>query len=57
MLPFLDLVAYLVRLNIGQASNVLSGGRKLDLENFKFVLFTSYPTTEESIGDELCSGL
>jgi len=57
VLPFLDLVAYLVRLNLGQASDVLSGGRKLNLANFKFVLFTSYPTAEESIGDELCSGL
>jgi len=54
VLPFLDLVAYLIRLNLGQAADSLSGGRKLDTVNFKFVLFTSFSTDEDSIGDELC---
>jgi len=57
VLVFLDLVAYLLRLNLGQASDTISGGRKLDRANFKFVLFTSYASAEESIGEELCSGL
>ncbi len=54
VLPFLDLVAYLIRLNLGQATDSLSGGRKLDTVDFKFVLFTSFPADEDSIGDELC---
>lgn len=52
MLPFLDLVAYLIELNLG-----LVDDGSIDLNHFKFVLLASFKSPEEAIGRELCLGL
>lgn len=89
ILPFLDLVALLIRLNLEVPEGTqsfkkgdrelevnaddtipengstpyksvlytISCDKRIDLENFKLVLYVSQRTEEESIGRELCLGL
>jgi hypothetical protein len=54
VLVFVDLVAYLIRKNL----NLLPGkeGQTID-EQFKFVLYVSFPKREEGIALEICEGL
>ena len=54
-LVFLDLVAHIIRKNLG----ILSPEEELmlDKERFKFVLFVSFHTKEDAIGLELLEGL
>lgn len=55
VLVFLDLVAHLLRKNLGLLSE--AENLQLNAKNFKFVLFVSFPTKNDIIGYELCSGL
>jgi hypothetical protein len=52
---FMDLVAYLIRLNL----DLLAPGEDniIEKENFKFVLYASFAKPEETIGGELLNGL
>ena len=51
-LVFLDIVAFLIKLNLGLAYNQKDFGK-----NFKFVFYTSFRCKEDSIAMELCEGL
>ena len=48
VLPYLDLVAYLIRLNLlsstGNTPHEITMRNFLNLDSFKFVLYVSYPT-------------
>ncbi len=54
ILVFIDLVAHLIRKNLGQMDPEedaqLSGG-------FRFILYVSFPKQEEAIALDLCHGL
>ena len=54
ILVFMDLVAYLIRKNLDFANK--SGKEELD-SSFKFVLYASFPSQQDSIGADLCEGL
>eukprot|EP00347_Sterkiella_histriomuscorum_P019560 403341168 len=54
-LVFIDLVAHLIRKSLGMLKTVEDN--YLDNENFKFVLYVSFPKREEVIGLELYQGL
>ena len=51
-LVFLDIVAFLIKLNLGLAYNQKDFGK-----NSKFVFYTSFRCKEDSIAMELCEGL
>ena len=51
-LVYIDLVAYLIRENLGLNSE----SKKID-KNFKFVFFVSYASLHDAIGRDLCLGL
>jgi hypothetical protein len=55
ILIFVDLLAFLIRMNL----NLLKSGDKnlLDQENFKLVLYVSFPKREEAIALDLFEGL
>jgi len=55
VLVFVDLVAHLIRKNIGLLNTTESS--QLDSNKFKFVLFVCFPTREEAIALELMEGL
>ena len=55
ILVFSDLVAYLVRLNLGLLQE--GDDNIIDQHNFKFVLYASFARPEEVIGGEMLSGL
>lgn len=68
VLPFLDLVAYLIRLNLDSSFGTQRDGQKdmseigspfpgINLKSFKFVLYVSYKSKDEAIGRDLCLGL
>lgn len=50
VLAFLDLVAYMVRANLGQTAAALDPA-------FKFILYVSFPSLKDSIARGLCLGL
>lgn len=54
VLCYLDLVAYLIRENLGQ--NSAAKGVKID-KDFKFILYVSYASLKDSIAREMCLGL
>ena len=51
-LVFLDLVAFLIKLNLGIDYNPKDFGPE-----FKFVFYTSFRNKKDSVGLELCEGL
>ncbi|CDW84971.1 cytochrome b5-like heme steroid binding domain containing protein [Stylonychia lemnae] len=55
ILVFMDLVAFILRQNLGLLQG--SDNQILDQKNFKFVLYASFPSPEDSIGLELLQGL
>ncbi|CDW73069.1 cytochrome b5-like heme steroid binding domain containing protein [Stylonychia lemnae] len=55
ILTFLDLVAYLIRKNLGLLPP--DEDQQTDSHSFKLILFASFRQRGESIGDELCRGL
>jgi hypothetical protein len=55
VLPFLDLVAYLIRVNLGY--DQIGQRKRIDINTFKFVLFVSYPSPSMAIARDLCLGL
>ena len=54
-LMFLDLVAYLIRKNLMMLNS--EEDKRIDSSLFKFVLFMSFPSREESLALDLCEGL
>ena len=53
-LVFVDLVAHLVRKNLG----LLDADEEAQLGvNFKFVMFMSFPKRDEAIAYDICAGL
>ena len=54
-LLFLDLVAHLVRKNLKQLSTTEDS--QIGFDDFKFILFISFPKKEDAIALELCEGL
>ena len=53
-LVFVDLVAHLVRKNLG----LLEADEEAQLgEKFKFVMFMSFPKRDEAIAYDICAGL
>ena len=54
VLPFLDLVAFILRRNLGMVSNKDSSF--VDNLKFKFILNASFKNEDETIGLELCKG-
>ena len=55
VLVFIDLVAFLVRLNLGLLN--LSDGTILDKKNFKFTLYASFATEDDALALDLLEGL
>ena len=51
-LVFLDLVAFLIKLNLGIAFNSKDFG-----PDFKFIFYTSFRNKDDSIALDLCNGL
>ncbi len=56
VLPFLDLVAYMIRYNLGLIDNLQSTSF-IENPTFKFVLYVSHASFSEAIGRDLCKGL
>ena len=54
-LVFLDLVAHLVRKSLGLLRK--DEEKMIKPQDFKFILYVSYPTQAEIIGFDLCDGL
>lgn len=55
ILVFLDLVAYLIRRNLGLMSE--SEAAQIDDKDFKFIFYASFPSKEEGIALDMCEGL
>lgn len=55
VLVFVDLIAYLIRLNL----NVLNPGDDniLNMNRFKFILYASFANPDDVIGKDLLNGL
>lgn len=52
VLVFVDLVAYLIRQNLGKLER-----SELHPTNFKFILYASFATKQDAVGLELLEGL
>jgi hypothetical protein len=52
ILVFVDLVAYLIRRNLKLMDT--QEASQIDDSNFRFVLYASFPSREESIALEMC---
>lgn len=55
VIVFLDLVAHLIRKNLGLVST--TEDKQIDLNNFKFILYVSFANKNDIIGYKLCKGL
>ena len=55
VLVFLDLVAHLIRKNLGLLSE--EEDSQLSTSEFRFILYASFGSVEESLGYDLCKGL
>eukprot|EP00347_Sterkiella_histriomuscorum_P007376 403349177 len=55
ILVFLDLVAHLIRKNLGLLNS--QEDDQISLQNFKFILYASFHSKAEAIGFDLCKGL
>ncbi len=55
VLVFVDLVAHLIRKNLGMLNQEEDG--QLDNKRFKFILYVSFAKKEDSIALDLCKGL
>ncbi len=55
VIVFMDLIAYLIRLNLGLLK--VGDDNILDKDTFKFVLYASFAKPEETIGGDLLNGL
>ena len=51
-LVFMDLVAYLIRLNLG-----INDKEEMVDKSFKFIFYASFPKEADSIGVDMCRGL
>ncbi len=55
ILVFVDLIAYLIRRNLGLMSEPEAS--QIDDKDFKFIFYASFPSKEEGIAMDLCQGL
>lgn len=55
VLGFLDLVAHLVRKNLGLLT--MNDDLSINMKKFRLILYVAFPTKEDIIGFELCKGL
>ena len=55
ILPFIDLVAHLIRKNLGLLTP--DEDKQIDLKNFKFILYVSFSSKQDIIGYKLIKGL